>query len=203
MKNKKMILIIGCFVIIIGFLFLNKKSYHKEDIDQEIETLFISQYDSLFQKSDIPFHQKTYTIWENTSKELEENIMIEKIEYIGKDSQTDIMIMSVCGVYDEEMISYLDDYFENEPYCTSSYYDFSFHLDEKKNVDTSQFSKMNSTAFSKRLADDVLNNHYKMVVSYQIKIDDKWYHANTIMNVENPTVLFIPNEQYGKGNIIN
>lgn len=50
MKNKKMILIIGCFVIIIGFLFLNKKSYHKEDIDQEIEKLFISQYDSLFQK---------------------------------------------------------------------------------------------------------------------------------------------------------
>lgn len=203
MKNKKMIFIIGCIILVVGFLFLNKNSYHIEEIDQEIEALFISQYDSLFKKSDIPFCIETYSIWENTSKVLKENIMIEKIEYIGKDSQTDLMIMSVCDVYDEEMISYLDDYFVNESYCTSSYYDFSFHLDEKKNVDTSQFSKKNSTPFSQRLADDILNDHYKMVVSYQIKIDDQWYHANTIVNVENPTVLFIPNEQYGEGNIIN
>lgn len=200
MKDKKWLCIAVCLIaVLISCMFLNKDSYNIQDIDKVIESIFISNYDSLFKASDILFDENTNILWENITDDLNEDIIIEKIHYIGKQSQADLMVMTVCGMFDEEMISFLDDNFSNEQYCTSSYYSFFFDLNSNSKMDTSNFNRDNATPFSLRLANDVVNNNFKMIVSYKVLIDNEWHRANSIINVEDPTYIFLPNEIYGKG----
>lgn len=208
MKKIASIIIVICGFLLIGYVLLSKDHsnvqgsgtledpYIVED-STTIQEAFLKCYQKdLMKQSDTLFDEATDLVWKRTSKEEEiKDIIIDDIQYFGKEKIADLMIMVSSNKIDKELSVFLDENFsKNETMVTTSKYRMNFEFTTGNN------NMSNRTPFALRLADEVLDNSDMMIVSYRIKIDEKWYQAQTMI-IDHFDKLYIPNSFYDKGRI--
>lgn len=212
MKNtivKKIVifLIIFCCIALIGYVCLHQNNSQIglgtfEDpyliLDcQKIEENFKKYYkNDLLESSDIPFNESTRVDWKSKNAKDTQNIVIDEIQYFGKERIADLMIIISRNQIDKNLSKFLDTYFSHdEKIVTTSQYSMEFDLTNK------DFKSINKTLFVQRLTNEVLNNSKMMILSYRIKIEDEWFKGYTMIIENSIDYIDIPNNIYGEGEI--
>lgn len=165
---------------------------------QEIEDNFKNYYESdLLEASDISFDESTRLDWKNNNVKNNESIVIDEIQYFGKERTADLMIIVNRDQIDKDLSQYLDDKFSHdEDMVTTSQYKMEFDLTNK------DYKNTNKTLFVQRLANEVLNNSRLMIFSYRIQIDQEWYQGYTMIIEDKIDYIMVPDKNYGEGDLI-
>jgi hypothetical protein len=175
--------------------------YYIQDINEigKLEDIFKESYPNMLTNSDVKYDDNTDMYWKNHLKNTDSNIYIDSIHYIGNQTQADMMILFTCNGVDKELKQDVNSRFKDEEIMiTTSYYS----IDVKNNgANTTLFNKENADTFSLRLADDIINDYVKMIVTYKVQYENHWYYLSSLINVESPQFLQIPKELYGIGKI--
>lgn len=210
MKKIVSFIAIICTIILIGYILMNTKNKTMQGsgtlnnpymiADCEIiEEEFLKYYNhDLLEKSDISFSESTDSIWERTNEEnIAENIIVDKIQYFGKQKIADLMVIIATNNIDKELSLYLDKAISGDKnIITTSLYSMDFDFQNKTNGGLT-----NRTPFVLRLSDEVLNNSKMMIISYRINIDGEWYKGETMIIENQLKKLYTPNTIYGEGKI--
>ncbi len=179
-----------------------KSPYFINDVSliQSMEKDFADEFDSIFKNDINKYKDDTDSVWK-VDKKGESDIQIQSVHYIGNQMQSNMMIIYTCDGVQKELKEDVVKRFKDDRFMITTSYN-SLDLNLNKKVDSKLFDSKRADLFSLRLADDILNNSAKMIVTYNLKYKEKWYQLTTLVHIDNPSYLQIPNKEYGEGNII-